>query len=83
MADDNKEILRNKILNFLKTQSTYNESQQIKIARTDGDFYFVLYGSALTLGVAGFGRTADSAYDDFIDNWKVFMSQLTESQKRF
>lgn len=35
----------------------------------DGNMYCALYGVNLVEGVAGFGRTADAAMQDFDKNW--------------
>ena len=72
MAVNDKEQLKIKVEEFVRSQSVHDDTKKIRVVCDEGDLYFILYGEDLAVGIGGFGETADGAYNDFIDNWESF-----------
>ena len=72
MAANDKEWLKQRIKAFLEQQTAYNENKKFEVTCDEGDYYFILYGEDIVNGVTGFGQTAESAFEDFVDNWITY-----------
>jgi hypothetical protein len=78
MAANDKEELKERIANYLKSKKVYNEENELTV-QCKGDVYYVFYGSNTLNGIVGFGQTADGAYNDFVDNCE-YNSELRKGE---
>ena len=71
---DDKEKLKQRVIEFVKMQKGYNENDHEKLEAfcEDKDTYGVIYGEDLQAGIAGFGDTAELAFEDFVRSWNRF-----------
>ncbi len=71
---NDKEKLKQRVLDFVKMQKGYNAKnyEELEAFCEDEDTYGVVYGEDLQAGIAGFGDTAELAYDDFVRSWNQF-----------
>jgi len=74
MPVNDLEELKERVEAFVKQQSQLDATQAVKVVCDEGDLYYILYGADIQVGVAGFGETADGAYNDFVDNWERYRS---------
>jgi hypothetical protein len=71
MAANDKELLKERVLQYLKQQNHFDETQSVRVFY-DNDLYFILYEAEVPTGIAGFGETIDGAFNDFTDNWSMY-----------
>jgi hypothetical protein len=71
---DEKEKLKQRVLEFVKTQKGYNEKNYEKLQAfcENKKTYCVIYGEGLQTGIAGYGDTTELAFDDFVRSWNQF-----------
>jgi hypothetical protein len=69
MAANKKNRLKEKVEEFLKRDGNYDAAQPIIVVCDKGKLYSILYGQDLAVGIAGFGKTAEIAFNDFKANW--------------
>ena len=74
MAENDREELQKRVQSFLNDQPLYDPGQPLSVTCDEGDLYYILYGADIAVGVAGFGQTAQGAFNDFIDNWDLYRS---------
>jgi len=69
-----QEKLKQRVLEFVKTQKGYNEKDHEKLRAfcEDKNTYGVVYGEDIQTGIAGFGDTPELAFDDFVRSWNQF-----------
>ena len=72
MAGNDKQRLKEKVEEFLKQDGNYDATQPVIVVCDEGDLYFILYGQDLAVGIAGFGKTAETAFNDFKGNWSKY-----------
>jgi hypothetical protein len=68
---DKKDLLKKRVLEFVKEQPGYNEKKHEKLDAfcEDEDTYMVVYGDNFWSGIAGQGSTPELAYIDFVTSW--------------
>ena len=68
---EEKENLKIKVLDFVKTQPGYSSAKHAKLRGfcEDKDIYMVVYGETLWDGIGGLGATPELAYNDFVRSW--------------
>ena len=82
MAVDDKVQLKERVQQFVDQQNPSEGSWPIRVICDEGDLYFILYGADIATGIAGFGETADGAFNDFKDNWFRYRSIKESAQKK-
>jgi len=69
MTANKRERLKEKVEAFLKQDGNYDTAQPIIVVCDERNIYSILYGQDLAVGIAGFGKTAETAFNDFKGNW--------------
>jgi hypothetical protein len=64
-----EQVLKQVAEAFVKQQPYFDHTQQLRVLCDPGEMYFILYGSNISAGIAGFGETAEAALSDFKENW--------------
>jgi len=82
MAEDDKVQLKERVQQFVNQQNPSEGSWPIRVVCDEGDLYFILYGADIATGIAGFGETADGAFNDFIDNCFKYRNMKESVQKK-
>jgi len=75
MNDNDLLELKVQVQKFLEAQPGYIPNESLKVI-CDNDTYFILYGYDIQVGVAGYGMTADGAFNDFVDNWNMYQGSI-------
>lgn len=72
MTDSSIKMLTNQVQTFLKRQAGYEKysTQHIDIFDDGGGVTGIVFGKDLQAGIAGFGKSVDEAYSDFVRNWQ-------------
>ena len=71
MVANDKELLKDRVLQFLQQQNHFDVTQSVRVLCTN-ELYFILYEADIPTGIAGFGETIDGAFNDFTDNWCMY-----------
>lgn len=70
MKEADKELLKQKVLDFVKAQNGYDPAKPEKLDAFDEvDDLAVVYGEDIAVGIAGIGPTVDEAYQAFVRSW--------------
>jgi hypothetical protein len=67
-SKEQKEEMRKEVLEFVQQQPGYS-GQELRVMCDEPD-WFILYGSNGMSGIAGYGKTAKEAVEDFKNSWK-------------
>jgi hypothetical protein len=82
MAVDDKVQLKERVQQFVDQHNRSEGTWPIRVVCDEGNLYFILYGADIATGIAGFGETADGAFNDFKDNWFRYRSIKESAQKK-
>lgn len=68
------EETKSKVIEFLKSQPGYEKikDEPVSVIFGESDGFFILVGQNLQVGVGGFGRTLELAFEDFVNSWNHF-----------
>ena len=66
------EILKEKVLNFVKAQKGFdnNDNKRIDLIQEEGNYVVVIYGENLKRCITGTGISVDLTYQDFLRSWR-------------
>lgn len=72
MSNQQKEQLKQRVLEFVKHQEGYNpqEHERLDAFCENKETWGVTYGEDVQQGIAGFGSTPELAFRDFVRSWK-------------
>jgi hypothetical protein len=72
MSKQQFEDLKQRVIDFAKSQPGYNQKEHEKLTAfcEDKNTFAVTYGHNIVEGIAGFGETPELAFEDFVRSWK-------------
>jgi hypothetical protein len=71
MSNQQFEDLKQRVIDFVKSQEGYDQTEHEKLAAfcENKDAFAVTYGHNMVEGIGGFGETPDLAFEDFVRSW--------------